>query len=148
MPLTSVNNPVELLELMTIKGIVIPNKRNGTKFGYPTANITFGDRTTDGLFVGYTSLLTTDNVKVAAAFINRKLPSIIFIGAAETLNETEHRLESHILDFPLIDLYGSEIEVEVLERLRDNVKFESVEKLIEQMKLDEQNTRAWFSQKD
>lgn len=130
---------------MTAKGIVVPNKRNGTKFGFPTANIAFGDRSLDGLFVGYTKLLTTDDVKVAAAFAARNLPSLIFIGTAETVEEKEHRLESYILDFPPIDLYGSEIEVEILGRLRDNQKFESVEKLIEQMKSDEQNARAWFN---
>lgn len=133
---------------MTAKGIVVPNKRNGTKFGYPTANIAFGDRSLDGLFVGYTKLLTTNDENVTSAFVGRSMPSIIFIGAPETLDEKEHRLESHILDFPLMDLYGSEIEVEVLDRLRDNQKFESVEKLIEQMKIDEQNARSWFSSRN
>lgn len=126
----------------------MPNKRNGTKFGYPTANIDLEDKSINGLFVGYTKLLTTKDAKVVNAFGGNKLPSIIFIGAAETVNENEHRLESHILDFPLIDLYGSELEVTILDKLRDNAKFESVEKLIEQMKRDEQNARQWFSKND
>lgn len=125
----------------------MPNKRNGTKFGYPTANISFDDKSMDGLFVGYTSLKLTDDERVKEAFEGRELPSIIFIGAPETVNEAQHRLESHILDFPLIDLYDSELEVTILEKLRENKKFESIEKLIEQMKKDEQNTRGWFSKK-
>lgn len=136
-----------MMMAVKVKGIVVPNKRNGTKFGYPTANIAFGDRSFDGLFVGYTRLLSTEDARVSDAFSNRDLPSIIFVGEAETLGEHEHRLESHILDFPLIDLYDSEIEVTVAEKLRDNQKFESVEKLIEQMKQDEINARKWFSGK-
>lgn len=133
---------------MTAKGIVVPNKRNGTKFGYPTANIRFEDTSVNGLFVGYTRLITTEDKDVQAAFSGRKLPSIIFIGAPETMNETRHRLESHILDFPLIDLYDSEVEVEILEKLRDNEKFASVDELIKQMKKDEQDARKWFQAND
>jgi len=132
---------------MKIKGIVVRNKRNGTKFGYPTANIAFDDKSADGLFVGYTKLLATKDEKVVDAFAGKDLPSLIFIGAAETVNETDHRLESYILDFPLIDLYDSEIEATVLDKLRDNEKFESIEKLIEQMKQDEQDARDWFARK-
>lgn len=132
---------------MKVSGTVVRNKRNGTKFGYPTANISFEDKSVNGLFIGYTKLLSTDDERVKKAFAGKKLPSIIFIGAPETLDEKEHRLESHILDFPLIDLYDSEIEVEIGERLRDNKKFEGVEALIEQMKKDEQTARKWFESK-
>jgi riboflavin kinase / FMN adenylyltransferase len=133
---------------MKAKGIVVPNKRNGTKFGYPTANIAFGDRTLDGIFVGYTKVLSTEDSRVTNAFAAGSLPSIIFIGTPETVNENEHRLESHILDFPLIDLYGSEIEVEIRDKLRDNQRFDNVEELIERMKNDEALTREWFSLND
>lgn len=133
---------------MTVKGIVKRNTRNGTKFGYPTANIVFDDKALDGLFVGYTSLISSNDEDVIKSFSTGKLHSIIFIGSPETLNEKGHRLESHILDFPLIDLYDSEIEVEVLDKLRDNEKFGSVDKLIEQMKHDEQDARKWFDSRE
>jgi riboflavin kinase/FMN adenylyltransferase len=99
----------------------------------------------NGLFTGYTRLLHTEDKKVEEAFSGKRLPSIIFIGAPETLDEKDHRLESHILDFPLIDLYDSEIEVEIADRLRDNQKFAGVDELIEQMKLDEAASREWFA---
>ncbi|HEX5456064.1 MAG TPA: riboflavin kinase [Candidatus Saccharimonadales bacterium] len=130
---------------MKTSGKVFRHKRNGTKFGYPTANIEFTDKSVSGLFIGYTGLISTDDNQVESAFSGKKLPSIIFIGAPETLHETEHRLESHILDFPLIDLYDSKIEVEILDRLRDNMKFGSIDELIDQMKKDETATREWFA---
>lgn len=133
---------------MTVKGIVVPNKRNGTKFGYPTANIAFADKSADGLFAGFTKLLSTEDEKVVDAFGGKNLPSIIFIGMAETVNESRRKLESHILDFPLIDLYGSEIEVVVADKLRDSKKFDSVDELIEQMKQDEINARKWFTKQN
>jgi riboflavin kinase/FMN adenylyltransferase len=130
---------------MKTRGKIFRNKRNGTKFGYPTANIRFSDKSVNGLFTGYTRLLRTEDKKVEEAFSGKALPSIIFIGAPETLDEKEHRLESHILDFPLIDLYDSEIEVEMTDRLRDNQKFASIDELIEQMKKDEVVAREWFA---
>lgn len=126
-------------------GKVVPNTRNGTKFGYPTANIQIKDKDLDGIFVGYTSLKNSDDEKVTKTFNSRELPSIIFIGIAETVGESHRRLEAHILDFPLIDLYGSEIEVEILDKLRDNKKFDTVDELITQMKQDEDKARAWFN---
>lgn len=128
---------------IVFSGVVVPNKRNGTKFGYPTANIFLDDKSLDGLYLGYTSLLGSENEEVRKAFPDR-LPSLIFVGAAQTVGETEHRLESHILDFPAIDLYDSEINVEIAEKLRDNLMLNSEEELIEQMKLDEAEAREWF----
>jgi len=134
---------ITLVKEIVFSGIVNPNKRNGTKFGYPTANILIDDKKLDGLYLGYTSLLDSENEKVKKAF-HGKLPSLIFVGAAKTMGETEHRLETHILDFPKIELYGSEIKVEIVEKLRDNLVFDSAEELIEQMKIDEIQARKWF----
>ena len=49
----------------------------------------------------------------------------------------------YILDFNE-DIYDEQVEVEVLKKLRDSVKFESAEKLIEQMKQDELEARKFF----
>lgn len=132
---------------MIYTGVVFRNTRNGTKFGFPTANITIGDKTLDGLFIGYTKLLKSSDKNVSDAFGGRELPSVIFVGAPATLEETKHRLESYILDFPLIDLYGSKINVEIIKKMRDNKKFDSIDKLIAQMKKDEAKARVYFSGK-
>ena len=116
-----------------VVGIVQKHKGNGRKFGYPTANIPVTPEHEEGVFTGWTYLE------------GKKLPSIVFIGAAETLGETNKRLESYILDFPDRDLYGEKIEVEILKKLRENKKFPSVANLITQMKRDEKDARLIFA---
>lgn len=125
-------------------GKVVPNRRNGTRFGYPTANMMISDKEVDGLFVGYTSLISAENKKIEELF-SGKMPSLVFIGKAQTVGEVDHRLESHILDFPEIDLYGCELSVEIAEKLRDNLVFTSEAELVSQMKKDEVDARKWFN---
>ena len=135
------------MDRIKFSGIVKKYTGNGTKFGFPTANIVIDDKSLDGLFIGYTEVLSTDDQKVVEAFSGQKKPSVIFVGAPETLDETNHRLESYILDFPLIDLYDSQIKVEILSKLRDNKKFDSIDELIEQMKKDEIAARTYFNER-
>lgn len=130
---------------MKILGEVTKNKQNGIKLGYPTANIDFSDSSKIGLYLGYTSLIKSTDPQVIHAFYDHKLPSLVFIGKVEVFKDNNLRLESHILDFPEIELYGAEIEVELTEKLRDNIKFNSSAKLLEQMKKDEVKARKWFS---
>ena len=72
---------------------------------------------------------------------------LFFVGFPETLNETNKRLETHIFDIKDEDLYGAEIEVVIVEKLRNNLKFDSIDELIEQMQQDEKDAREWFKSK-
>lgn len=115
-----------------LTGTVKKFSGNGRKLGYPTANIEIDPNTQEGLFVGYTTLQ------------NQKLPSIIFIGAPQTFNESHKRAESYILNFPDKDLYGEHIEIEILKKLRVNKKFPSAAALVAQMQKDEQAAGKYF----
>ena len=126
-------------EHTTISGIVTRYKGNGRKFGYPTANIECPTDLDEGVFVGFTTL-KFNKLKL------HTIPSIIFIGFPETLNETNKRLETHLFDIPDIDYYGAEVSVEIHEKLRNSEKFDSIDELIRQMKHDENNARQWFKQ--
>lgn len=117
---------------VNVSGAVQQYSQEGRKLGYPTANIECSADTPEGVFVGYTSLM------------NQRLPSIIFIGAPITLGETIKRVESHILDLEDKDLYGQEIQIEVIEKLRGNKKFNSRAELVAAMKADEKAARAYF----
>jgi riboflavin kinase / FMN adenylyltransferase len=117
--------------LFTLSGKVEHSLGRGKDLGYPTANIPPNENIEDGLYVGF------------ASFDDQKLPALIFIGPAITFDETDRKAEIYFLDFQG-DLYGKEIKVEVLQRQRGNIKFDSSEKLVEQMKKDEEEAKKFF----
>ena len=68
------------------------------------------------------------------------LPAAVSIGVRPTFDDGERVVEVHILDFGG-DLYGSELAVEFVERLRDELRFDSVEELVAQMREDVDQSR-------
>lgn len=117
--------------LFKLSGKVAASTGRGKKLGYPTANIPPDENIEDGLYVGF------------ASFDDRKLPALIFIGPAIVFGETERKAEIYLLDFQG-DLYGKDIHVDVLEKMRDNMMFDSSEELIAQMKKDEEKAKEFF----
>ena len=121
-----------------ISGTVEPHQGNGRRFGYPTANINCPADLDEGIFIGYTSIEGEPE--------HQNMPSMIYVGTSETLHELNKRLESHILDFEDRDLYGKNIQVNIVEKVRASVRFDGTEELIEQMQRDERDIREWFQQ--
>ena len=66
------------------------------------------------------------------------------MGTRPTVNGTEPLLEVHVFDFSG-DLYGREIEVEFVAKLRDEVKFDSLDAMMVQMKVDARQARDLLS---
>jgi riboflavin kinase/FMN adenylyltransferase len=68
-------------------------------------------------------------------------PAAISIGVRPTF-ETDGELlvEVHLIDFDG-DLYGQELTIEFLERLRDELRFDSADELVEQMRRDVEQVR-------
>jgi len=117
--------------LFSFSGIVKKHLQRGGKLGYPTANVDIDQNTPDGIYVG---LATIDNVAYH---------SLIFIGKPLTFDEFDKKAEVFILDFKK-DIYDKFIEVNVYKKLRDNIKFDSKELLIKQIKEDESQARKYF----
>lgn len=116
-----------------LKGTTVSNDKNGRGLGYPTANISTKTDLKDGVYLGFASL---------GQFKNR--PALIFIGAPITFGKTERRIEAHLLDIPDKDYYSSHLVIEVLEFIRPNKKFGSMQELRKAMKNDELKARNWF----
>lgn len=116
---------------MKISGIVQKGKQRGKDLGFPTANIPLTRYVDDGIYVSY---VLVDG---------KKYPSLTFIGIAETFNETDRFAETYILDFDQ-DIYGKELEITILKKLRENKKFSSVNALVEQMNNDTIKARTFF----
>ena len=119
----------------SISGIVVKGFQNGRLLGFPTAN----------LEIDFTSKLIPKD-GVYAIKVKRTKGQEIFamlnIGNRPTL-KTGRSIEAHLLDFNE-SIYGEKLKIEFFCKLRDENKFESKEKLIEQLKLDENKTRQYF----
>jgi riboflavin kinase/FMN adenylyltransferase len=123
---------------MKISGIVKKGAGRGKRLGFPTANIDLPKdlEIEDGLYLGRVEVNPSTS-------LGQKLASLIFVGANETFGESEKQGEVYILDFEG-DLYGQKIFVEIIKKIRDVIKFSSVEDLISQMKKDEIIAKEFF----
>lgn len=120
-----------------LQGIVVPGDRRGREMGFPTANLRF-DYTPAMPALGiYAGRVTLADPQVGPAH-----PSLVSIGTRPTFHTGGAVLvEVHLLDFDG-DLYGSELGVELVGRLRDEQRFDDVSSLVEQMQRDEVQGRA------
>lgn len=111
-----------------VNGKVIEGSKRGRTLGFPTANIEPYEKN---------KLLPQNGVYLVKVFLeNREYPGVLNIGLRPTFNNrVEPIAEVHLLDFNQ-DIYGTEISVEFIKRLRDEKKFNSKEELITQIKKD------------
>ena len=109
-----------------IRGKVIKGReRGGSQLGFPTANIKLHDELCPKLGV-YAVTVETDH---------GPYKGVANIGFSPTFGDEMFTIEVHILDFDK-DLYGSRIRVNMVERLRDETKFSSIEELASQIQED------------
>ncbi len=116
--------------LYLLNGRVMGGQQLGRRIGYPTANIEVSE--------SY-KLIPPDGVYACKVHVEGKLfGGMLNIGYRPTVNHNiDHRsLEVHIFDFNR-DIYSEEIRIEFISRVRDEMKFENVNALIEQLKKDE-----------
>ncbi len=109
-----------------IRGKVVKGrKRGGSQLGFPTANIKLHDELCPKIGV---YAVTVETIK--GNFIG-----VANIGFSPTFGDHMFTIEVHILDFDH-DLYNTRIRVNMVERLRDEQKFSSIQELSEQIKTD------------
>jgi riboflavin kinase/FMN adenylyltransferase len=108
-----------------IRGVVTAGAKRGRTIGFPTANLT-----------GVRTLLPKDGVyAVRAAVPGQAYLAAANVGPNPTFGEDARKVEIHLLDFAG-DLYGTELTVEFVKRLRDTRPFAGVHELVEQLKRD------------
>ncbi|MGI9554059.1 MAG: riboflavin kinase, partial [Thermodesulfobacteriota bacterium] len=113
-----------------IHGNVVEGEKRGRQIGFPTTNIN-----------SPWELLPKPGVYATYANIdNSSFQSITNIGYRPTFGQSKLLIETHIFDFSR-NVYGSDINVEFVKRLRDEKKFDSVDDLISQIKLDIDDVR-------
>lgn len=118
-----------------LTGNVVKGNQLGRTINFPTANIE--------ILEDY-KLIPKNGVYVVTVNVNDSIVSgMMNIGVKPTLGENKLSIEVHLLNFDA-NIYNQKIQVNVLERLRDEQKFESFEALKAQLESDKQNTIHYF----
>ncbi|HHY64962.1 MAG TPA: bifunctional riboflavin kinase/FAD synthetase [Clostridiaceae bacterium] len=119
----------------SLYGTVIDGKRIGRTLGFPTANI-----------IAHPDMAVPANgvYITKTKYDDKWVNSITNVGTAPTLrNEKVFSIETHLLDVSE-DIYGKDIEVCFIHRLRGEKKFESVDALKKQVENDIKKARAYW----
>ncbi|MBW2636707.1 MAG: bifunctional riboflavin kinase/FAD synthetase [Deltaproteobacteria bacterium] len=107
-----------------MSGNVVKGFRRGTEIGFPTANIESE------------KVIPAEGVYAIIAEVEgNRYQGVINIGYNPTFGNEEISLEVHLLDFQG-DIYEKTIDIQFIDRLRDEIKFDSPDKLVVQIKKD------------
>jgi riboflavin kinase/FMN adenylyltransferase len=119
----------------SLAGTVLRGAGLGYKLGFPTANISIASQQLppDGVYA------------VRARFDGQSLPGVANLGFRPTVsNDPQRLLEVHLFDFSG-DLYGRDLEVDFLDFLRPEKKFDSIEALREGIERDAHAAREFLA---
>lgn len=120
-----------------LRGKVVHGFQRGRELGFPTANLKgeeLGEIPADGVYAGW---LVRDVPMTNAA---EYLPAAISVGSNPQFDGVERTVEAHVLGRADLNLYGEDVAVDFIRRLRPMVSFESVDGLLCQMDEDLRNT--------
>lgn len=119
----------------SLRGPVVHGQERGRTIGFPTANIA----------VSADRVIPAHGVYVTRAVVGEMAhPAVTNIGTRPTFDDGAPSIETHLLDYTG-DLYGADLTVELLHRLRGEVKFDGVQALIAQIGRDAQDARAYHA---
>jgi riboflavin kinase/FMN adenylyltransferase len=115
-----------------VHGIIVRGDQRGRAIGFPTANLEplpWSAIPADGIYAG--RLVRGKEL----------LPAAISIGTNPTFQGDERRVEAYVLDLDA-DLYGEHVGLSFAQRLRDTIRFDTVDALVSQMHQDVARTRS------
>ena len=116
---------------------VIKGEGRGREWGIPTANFAMSQCTLP--LKGVFSVLA---IRRGVEILN----GVANIGCRPTVDGLKNNLEVHLLDFDQ-SIYGEHIEIVFLEKIRDEVKFSSIDMLIEQIRKDIETAKVYFKKR-
>ena len=135
-------NIAEVEELLSrafhLEGVVVKGEGRGKKIGFPTANIQ----------VSGDLIVPNKGVYITRTKYNGMIyKSITNIGNNPTFKDTDHvHIETNLFDFDT-DIYGENLDIEFLHKIRDEKKFSTVNDLIAQIKADVNLAKEFLSKR-
>ena len=120
-----------------LRGFVIEGNKLGRTIGFPTANIFIEDQD---------KLIPKNGVYAVYAYIEgERYKGMLNIGVRPTINNDKRKtIEVHIFDFNE-EIYSKTVRLELSAYIRDEEKFENIDALIQQLKVDEITSRKLLS---
>lgn len=141
--LVSVGSVAEASRLLgryySLHGPVVRGDQRGHSLGIPTANIEYPSE----------KVIPARGIYACWAFLgDEKRSAVVNIGINPTFTPDKKttNVEAYLLDFDR-DIYGEDLRLEFVERLRDELKFSTVEELLVQIQLDVEKGRQILSGK-
>lgn len=124
-----------------VTGRCVPGDQRGRTIGFPTANVEPEHELLPkpGVYATRTAVIDADGENVSSVH-----DSVTNIGKRPTFAGQDVRVESHLLDFQG-DLYERRLRVELVERLRDEQRFEGIDALKRQLHTDVESARQVLS---
>ncbi|MCK8680396.1 MULTISPECIES: bifunctional riboflavin kinase/FAD synthetase [Streptomyces] len=120
-----------------VEGTVVRGAQRGRELGYPTANVDTLPHTAvpaDGVYAGW---LLADG---------ERMPAAISVGTNPQFDGKERTVEAYAIDRIGLDLYGQHVGIDFLAYVRGQLKFSSIEELLEAMAVDVQRCRELIAE--
>jgi riboflavin kinase/FMN adenylyltransferase len=121
-----------------VEGVVVRGHQRGRQLGFPTANVESPPHTAipaDGIYAGWLATLDEAGAEVS------RWPAAISIGTNPTFDGQVRTVEAYALDRTDLDLYGLHAAIDFAVRLRGTLRFDSIDALVEQMRVDVDQAR-------
>ena len=116
----------------SLRGRVTTGAGRGSELGFPTTNLEIDPK----------QALPADGVYATRAHIDNKVyQSMTYIGQRPTFGENIRTVETYVLNYDG-NLYGRELKIDIVERLRDDRRFDTVEELKKQIAEDVKQGKA------
>jgi riboflavin kinase/FMN adenylyltransferase len=116
-----------------IEGMVMKGQQIGRTIGFATANI--------AVPVAYKLIPATGVYAVTVFVRNKWYQGMLNIGYRPTFEGNDRTIEVHIFDFDQ-EIYGEQIKIEMVDRIRDEQKFEGIDQLKKQLEKDKVSSKA------
>ncbi len=132
---SDLNNAFEILKRpYSFSGKVVEGKGIGKSLGFPTANLEIDGRKFlpgEGIYAAWTTIDSSSN----------KIPSVMNLGSQPTIDPLlPSAVEVHLINKKNINLYGLNLSVEPIKKLRSQIKFQNIDQLSKQISIDRENT--------
>jgi riboflavin kinase/FMN adenylyltransferase len=144
-----------------VEGIVVRGHERGRALGFPTANLETLPHTaipSDGVYAGWLECFPVNRGGVNPGGLNQagatatataaggmaaetRWPAAISIGTNPTFEGADRSVEAYALDRDDLDLYGEHVAVDFAVRIRDTLKFDSIEALVAEIRRDVDRAR-------